>query len=322
MLFELIKNAAYSTVLAHGPSPSVLALHPITVTIVHAPRNLTIRVSDRGGGIPPYGGLPPDPADLPAAFLPLFPGAPLPSASEIAAAAPLGAQRLDIFSFSHMRRYYQHHAALAAGVLDFASIPPSSEFASEAVGRGKEQGIGAPTREKIDRAGPGTDSTSTSATAPASSELHASLPPYPSSLTASTPSSSSSPASSSSSSPLSTGIAALRSLPELTGTVAEQISRLASPLVSASSSSSSSSSPSASSTTIPAPSLPSAENELIDAQMRSGIGLPLAKLYAEYFTSTSGIRDEDDSPGSLEIYTMQGWGSDGLLRVPKFGTAR
>ncbi|GAA6032049.1 hypothetical protein JCM8097_003404 [Rhodosporidiobolus ruineniae] len=268
MLFELIKNAAYSTVSAHGAAAA--SQHPIKITIVHLPRLLAIRVSDQGGGIPPYGGLPPDPADL--TFNPLFP-------SSGPVAAPLSAQRLDIFSFSHMRRYYQHHAALAAGVADFASIPPSSSFSPATSPASASSSLSAPSASS-NSSDPPSSSSAPSTQPSASAALHASLPPY----------------AVSSPDPSQTGIAALRAVPELAGTVAEQISRL--------------------SQSGPLSAAPT-DNELISAQMRSGIGLPLAKLYAEYFTSTV-----EDVPGSLEIYTMQGYGSDALLRVPKFGMAR
>ncbi|GAA6006696.1 hypothetical protein JCM10207_005025 [Rhodosporidiobolus poonsookiae] len=268
MLFELIKNAAFSTVAAHGAEAA--ASHPILVSIIHGPRNLTIRVSDQGGGIPPYGGLPPDPADM--TFNPLFPHTPI--------AAPLSAQRLDIFSFSHMRRYYQHHAALAAAAS--TTISPHGVNLSDPAAQ---------------QSAPESPPPSTAA-----------IPPY---IPSTTPPGSS---------PAPRGIAALRSLPHLTGTVAEQIERHRLRTASLPSSSSSSSpSPTSSpalSTTPTTPADPS-RNELISAQMRSGIGLPLARLYAEYFQSTV-----EDVPGSLEIMTLQGYGSDGLLRLPKFGLAK
>ncbi|GAA5861180.1 hypothetical protein JCM8547_008510 [Rhodosporidiobolus lusitaniae] len=263
MLFELIKNAAYSTVSAHGPAAA--AHHPILVTIVHGPRNLTIRVSDQGGGIPPYGGLPPDPSDQTSFINPLFPT----SIDNVA----LGAQRLDIFSFSHMRRYYQHHAALAAGVADFASIPPTSSLSPSSTSSSYASSPSSAPASVLSSEPPSSPQSDHAA---ASATLAASLPPY----ATSTPD------------PLSSGINALRTVSALTGTVAEQISSPSSPLT-------------------------AQENELIDAQMRSGIGLPLAKLYAEYFTSTV-----EDVPGKLEIYTLQGYGSDALLRIPKFGHAR
>ncbi|CEQ38741.1 SPOSA6832_00198, partial [Sporobolomyces salmonicolor] len=225
MLFELIKNAVHATVSAHGSSAP---LHPTFVTITHGPRDLAIRVSDQGGGIPPYGGLPPDPSDLSSVLSsnPLLPSSPT-------IGAPLSAQRLDIFSFSHMRRFYQHHAALAA------AEPPA----------------------------PAPSSPSAGALEPSSSSS------FPS---ASLPPSSSSPASDLK------GIMALRALGStgLAGTVSEQLARPASALL-----------------------------DFDAPQMRSGIGLPLSKMYAEYFA------------GALEIFTVQGWGSDALLRIPKFGLA-
>jgi hypothetical protein len=46
MLFELIKNAAFGTVERHGVEEA--QKHPIRVTIVHGPQDLTVRVSDEG----------------------------------------------------------------------------------------------------------------------------------------------------------------------------------------------------------------------------------------------------------------------------------
>ncbi|BGP21564.1 pyruvate dehydrogenase kinase [Rhodotorula toruloides] len=216
MLFELIKNATHATVSAHG---SAAKDHPTLITIVHRPRDLAIRVSDQGGGIAPYGGLPPEPSDM--AVNPLFPS--------VNASAPLSAQRLDIFSFSHMRRYYQHHAALAAAAASQAVLPLNDSASS---------------------------TTFPSSDAP--------------------------------SDPNATGIMALRSLTQLTGTVKEQLERRHRLGDGADG---------------------QAERDLIDAQMRSGIGLPLSRMYAEYFD------------GGLDVYTLQGWGSDAFLRIPKFGTA-
>ncbi|GAA6055999.1 hypothetical protein JCM3770_002135 [Rhodotorula araucariae] len=220
MIFELIKNAAHATVARHGASASA---HPITVTLAHNKRELMVRVSDVGGGIAPYGGLPPDPADL--TFNPLLSGSTL--------AAPLSAQRLDIFSFSHMRRLYQHHAAAAAVIALPSAASPSLA-----------QSLDAPP------------------------------PPSPPCSSASAPQD-----------PNATGIMALRSVGELAGTVKEQIERHQAQAHAQT---------------------PAADSEA-DAQARSGIGLPLARMYAEYFG------------GSLGIWTLQGHGSDALLAVPKFG---
>ncbi|GAA5896612.1 hypothetical protein JCM5296_004189 [Sporobolomyces johnsonii] len=235
MLFELIKNAVHATVSAHGSSAP---LHPTLVTITHGPRDLAIRVSDQGGGIPPYGGLPPDPSDLSSVLSsnPLLPSSPT-------IAAPLSAQRLDIFSFSHMRRFYQHHAALAAA--ETLAPAPSS---------------------------PSAGALEASSSSSSSSSPSTSLPP------------SSAPSSSPAGDQIK-GIMALRALGStgLAGTVSEQLAR-------ASSSS-------------------AADLLDFDAQMRSGIGLPLSRMYAEYFD------------GRLEIFTVQGWGSDALLKIPKFGLA-
>ncbi|BGP36482.1 putative protein kinase YGL059W [Rhodotorula kratochvilovae] len=222
MIFELIKNAAHATVARHGSSASS---HPIGVTLAHNKRELMVRVSDEGGGIAPYGGLPPDPADI--ALNPLLPG------PGNTLAAPLSAQRLDIFSFSHMRRFYQHHAAAAAAA---SSLPSTSSLPAA--------------------------STALPAT------LNAPAPaPSPPRSAASAPQD-----------PTATGIMALRSVGELAGTVKEQIERHQAQV-----------------------------DDEGDAQARSGIGLPLARMYAEYFG------------GSLGIWTLQGHGSDALLTVPKFG---
>lgn len=243
MLFELIKNAAHSTISAHGVEAA--ASHPTVVTIVHRPRDLELRVSDQGGGIPPYGGLPPDPDDLSSN----------PLLSPTALAAPLSAQRLDIFSFSHMRRYYQHHAALASS---------SSQ-----------------------------NSSSSSATTSSSTSSSSARSPSPPTVPLVEPALSSSSPSSSSSSAAPRGIMALHDVNELAGTVQEQLERRRRHLGNDAGDGDGS----------------RGERELIDAQMRSGIGLPLSKMYAEYFS------------GSLDIYTIQGYGSDAFLRIPKFGTA-
>lgn len=248
MLFELIKNAAHSTISAHGVEAA--ASHPTVVTIVHRPRDLELRVSDQGGGIPPYGGLPPDPDDLSSN----------PLLSPTALAAPLSAQRLDIFSFSHMRRYYQHHAALASSS---QNSPSSSAAAATA-------------------AATTTSTSSSSARSPSPPTVPIVEPAL----------SSSSPLSPSTSSSAPRGIMALHDVNELAGTVQEQLERRRRQLGNDD-----------------VGGQGDGERELIDAQMRSGIGLPLSKMYAEYFS------------GSLDIYTIQGFGSDAFLRIPKFGTA-
>lgn len=51
------------------------------------------------------------------------------------------------------------------------------------------------------------------------------------------------------------------------------------------------------------------ENDAMDAQTESGIGLPLAKMFAEYFG------------GGLEINTTLGHGSDASIRIAKLGLA-
>ncbi|GAA5907748.1 hypothetical protein JCM8208_005506 [Rhodotorula glutinis] len=136
MIFELIKGAAHATVAAHGAAAA--AQHPITVTLAHNKRELMVRVSDQGGGIAPYGGLPPDPADLQQQLGPLLGGggAHGGTSSSGLVAAPLSAQRLDIFSFSHMRRFYQHqHRASGAAdpaALDAAPAPTPPLSAGDA----------------------------------------------------------------------------------------------------------------------------------------------------------------------------------------------
>lgn len=97
MLFELLKNAAYATVEHHGAIEA--KNHPIRVTMVHSTKNLLVRVSDEGGGIPPWGGLQPVLDPLSEGLLG---SGPLPT---------LTSERLDIFSFSHMRRLHLHHQA-------------------------------------------------------------------------------------------------------------------------------------------------------------------------------------------------------------------
>ncbi|GAA5838571.1 hypothetical protein JCM9279_003282 [Rhodotorula babjevae] len=146
MIFELIKGAAHATVAAHGASAA--AQHPITVTLAHNKRELMVRVSDEGGGIAPYGGLPPDPTDLQQTLGPFLSGTGGGASSSSSSsggssslvAAPLSAQRLDIFSFSHMRRFYQHQhqhragggAGPAALALDAAPAPTPPLSAGDA----------------------------------------------------------------------------------------------------------------------------------------------------------------------------------------------
>jgi len=57
--------------------------------------------------------------------------------------------------------------------------------------------------------------------------------------------------------------------------------------------------------------------DVLDAQMNSGIGLPLAKMFAEYFSGPA----EAPGTGSLQIWTVQGFGSSATLSIPKFGHA-
>lgn len=58
-------------------------------------------------------------------------------------------------------------------------------------------------------------------------------------------------------------------------------------------------------------------DDVLDAQMNSGIGLPLAKMFAEYFSGPA----EAPGTGSLQIWTVQGFGSSATLSIPKFGHA-
>jgi len=43
-------------------------------------------------------------------------------------------------------------------------------------------------------------------------------------------------------------------------------------------------------------------------RMRIGIGLPMSNIYAQYFG------------GSLELVSLDGWGTDVYVRLPKIGT--
>ena len=264
MLYELIKNAAHATVQAHGDKASDF---PVQVTIVHQPRDLTIRVSDRGNGIPPYGGLPPDPLDL--SLMPrTHHGSPPTSPQQMVSNAPLLSQRLDIFSFSHMRRHYQHHTALlnSSNPDSIDSTFPSAEpFCSTPLSAGASPlPYVAPTGEVELPDLHNSPSPPTLDPSLSSAEAAAAISPL-------SPSPSSAP---------STGIMALRSIGSqgLTGTVSEQVEE-------------------------------EEEENLLDAQMRSGIGLPLSQMYASYFG------------GNVWIHTIQGWGSDARLRIQKFGLA-
>lgn len=148
-----------------------------------------------GGGLTPYGGLPPPPAP---SFPLLAPGS---SDADFASA-----QRLDIFSFSHMRRYYQHHAAQdeqQAGVASSLSSPAGTLESPGSTNAGGSDGA-APK-------------------------------------------------------PL-TGIMALRTVGKLAGTVKEQL---------------------AVERAREGQGLTEKDEALRDAQMKSGIGLPLARMFAE-----------------------------------------
>ncbi|KAL8283232.1 hypothetical protein RQP46_006010 [Phenoliferia psychrophenolica] len=193
MIFELIKSAVFATTERHGSEHA--KEHPIIVTMVDGAKDLRIRFSDEGGGIEPWGGLP-DPLGV----------------GELVSTEPttLVAERLDVFSFSHMRRVYLHHV----------QHDPSLERESD------------------------------------------------------TPR---------------TGIMALRNVGKMAGTVQEQLAY----------------------TRSVAPGSPEQQEsmELMDAQMKSGIGLPLAKMFAEYLS------------GTLQIHTLLGHGTDTLLTVSKIGHA-
>ncbi|KAI5480864.1 pyruvate dehydrogenase kinase [Pseudohyphozyma bogoriensis] len=193
MLFEILKSAANMTVENWGAEAPK---HPIQVTIVDQPKELLIRVSDEGGGHPPWGGL--GPIEDPLSGLVTFTG------------PMLVAPRLEVFSFSHMRRVYLHH---------------------------KAQEVARPSD------------------APRQPEM---------------------------------GINALRNL-RMAGTVQEQLEAYSRPA---------------------AEGAGAAKEEaalMMDAQTKSGIGLPLAKMYVEYWGGTLGIN------------TVMGSGSDYLLTVKKFG---
>lgn len=124
---------------------------------------------------------------------------------------PLTAQRLDIFSFSHMRRLHLHHSA--------------------------------------------PDSASTSSS--------------------------------------SSGLGALKTLKTLEGTVSEQLDRRTKR--------------NRGSSKVAIDELDSEAIDIMDAQMKSGIGFPLVKAYAEYFS------------GSAEINTVLGHGTDTIIKISKFG---
>lgn len=241
MIFELIKGAAHATVSAHGSSAPQ---HPILVTLGHNKRELMVRVSDQGGGIAPYGGLPPDPADLQLQLSPL--GAP----PGTLAAAPLSAQRLDIFSFSHMRRFYQHHNANAGAspppALDAtpplsAGSMPQDPTATGIMALRSVGELAGTVKEQLERH-QAQQQELASSLSPSSS----SSPGSSSTSTSSAPSSTSSP-----SSPSSSSTTDPSSRPDLDAQVRNGLA--------------------------------------LDAQLRSGIGLPLARMYAEYFGGALSI---------------------------------
>lgn len=223
MLFEMIRNAVHATVVKHGADAE---LHPITVTIVHQPRLLSVRVSDEGGGLSPYGGLPPPPPPpLPMHGTRYGPGQAL-LPSQILPAHVESAQRLDIFSFSHMRRFYQHHAqqlhlhdAGATGATAAGTLDPS---------------LGSSGLALDTQASPSAnnDTRTTRSASPGLSKDQL------------------------------TGIMALRTIGKLSGTVSEQLAE--------------------SESSAAATKDRDDEEAIRDAQMKSGIGLPLAKMFAEW----------------------------------------
>ncbi|SCZ90366.1 BZ3500_MvSof-1268-A1-R1_Chr1-3g01944 [Microbotryum saponariae] len=214
MLFELLKSAAHSTIVNLGAEAA--SSHPITITISHQPRDVSIRISDQAGGIPPYGGLPPTEQDILLRSYSTSPDVVIPVANS---------QRLDLFTFAHMRRFYQHHL-----------LADEQQGSTREVEEGRK-------KKPVE------------------------------------------------------GIEALRAVGQLEGTVAEQVKRHRAR---------------ASSQSQEEDGKEAEENDeemMQDAQMKSGIGLPLARMFAEYFS------------GSLEIFTVQGYGSDAWLKIPKFGNA-
>lgn len=98
------------------------------------------------------------------------------------------------------------------------------------------------------------------------------------------------------------GVSALTTIKSLEGTVSEQLASTTrriqstlSPLTSPSYNSNSD--------------LSQMNMESVEAQMKSGIGLPMAKMYADYLG------------GGLEIDTVLGHGSDAFIRIAKLGLA-
>ncbi|KAK4704776.1 hypothetical protein P7C70_g1428, partial [Phenoliferia sp. Uapishka_3] len=208
MIFELLKAAIFATTSHHGPLES--RHHPVVVTMVDGPKELLIRVSDEGGGIEPWGGLS-DPLANPFSSTPSSP--PL-----------LVSQRLEVFSFSHMRRLYLHHSSNPPPPAD-----PNSSSSSKAKAKVKQ----------------------------VSDEV---------------------------------GIMALRNVGKMAGTVKEQLDYMWG-------------------VEEGGEEMKEAIRGLMDVQMKSGIGLPLAKMFAEYLS------------GTLQLHTMMGHGSDQLLSISKFGHA-
>lgn len=141
MLYETIKHALNATVQAHGLQSKNF---PITVTLVHGSTQLVVRVSDQGslarvhrqtllsllaysvclaGGVQPWGGLPS-------------------SVASSSAQPALTSQRLDIFSFSHMRRLHLHSPS--TGILGaLKTMGTLSGTVSEQI-NGMDSGIGLP----------------------------------------------------------------------------------------------------------------------------------------------------------------------------------
>lgn len=241
MILQLLKNATEATVNTHGPKEATQ--RPITVTVVHGSRDLLVRISDQGekcsfrlqriravltgiyfccpgGGLAPYGGLPPiiAPVHDTGLFLPPHAPAPQPTAALVPKNVTLTCERLDVFSFSHMRRA---HLALQAHQQSTSAAAPDQD--SDAL----------------------------------------------------------------------KGIMALRKVAGQDAD-AEVVVR-----------------------TKGDGKLGEEGEDVLDAQMNSGIGLPLAKMFAEYFSGPA----EAPGTGSLAIWTVQGFGSSATVSIPKFGHA-
>lgn len=102
-----MKHAAQCTVAAHGREEA--QDYPVEVTIVDGKTELQLRITDHGGGLLPYGGIPPTSEEQEAIAIDAI--------ANPSVVGPSTAERRDIFSFSLMRRQHRQDGSGAIRTL-------------------------------------------------------------------------------------------------------------------------------------------------------------------------------------------------------------